>query len=240
MERLQKVIAKAGVCSRRKAEELISKGKVIVNGEVVKEMGIKVSGNDVIEVNGQEISFEEKEYYVLHKPKGCICTNNDDKNRITAISYIDTEARIYCVGRLDYDTSGVLLLTNDGEFTNLMTHPRYHLSKKYRVNLQGILSEDDIKKIRKGIKTGHEKYQGARVRMLEVDPTRNRCQFELTIQEGKNHQVKNMMKALGYEVRRLHRVSFANITVDGLNPGQYRKLKPFEVKQLKAMALQGE
>lgn len=240
MERLQKVIAKSGICSRRKAEELILQGKVIVNGEPCTTLGTKVSGNDVIEINGKTLAHEEKEYYVLNKPRGCVCTSDDDKDRKTAVSYIDTESRIYCVGRLDYDTTGVLLLTNDGEFCNMMTHPKYHLPKTYRVNLQGILTDEDIKKIRKGLKTKYESYQPARVKMIEVDPTRDRCQFELTIREGKNHQVKNMMKALGYEVRRLNRNSFADINVDGMKPGEYRKLKPFEVKQLKLMAQKGE
>lgn len=240
MERLQKVIAKSGVCSRRKAEELIAQGKVFVNGEMCTTLGTKVSGNDLIEVNGQEIAFEDKEYYVLYKPKGCICSANDEKGRTTVCDLIQSEARIYPVGRLDYDTSGVLLMTNDGEFTNLMTHPRYHLPKVYNVNLQGILTDEDIKKLRKGLKTKFDSYQGARVRMIQVDSTRNRCQFELTIKEGKNHQVKNMMKALGHEVRRLHRQRFGDITVDSMNPGEYRILKPYEIKQLKKLAQEGE
>ena len=240
MERLQKVIANAGICSRRKAEEYILNGKVFVNGEVCKRLGTKVSGNDTIEIDGQILSYQEKEYYVLNKPRGCICTNEDEKQRKTAVSYIDTENRIYCVGRLDYDTTGVLLLTNDGNFCNLMTHPRYHLPKTYRVNLQGTLKDEDIKKIKKGLHTKEEKYQPARIKMLEVDPTRDRCQFELTISEGKNHQVKNMMKALGYEVRKLHRCSFSFINVEGMKPGEYRKLKPFEVKKLKLAAQEGE
>ena len=240
MERLQKVIAKAGICSRRKAEELIQQGKVFVNGEVCTTLGTKVSGNDTIEVNGEVISFQEKEYYVLHKPKGTICSVNDEKGRKTVVDIIETEARIYPVGRLDYDTSGVLLLTNDGEFTNLMTHPRYHLPKTYLVNLQGILKEEDIKALKKGLKTKDDSYQPAYVKIMSTDITRDRCIFELTIKEGKNHQVKNMMNALGYEVRRLHRVKFANITVDGLNAGEYRVLKPYEIKQLKQMAQEGE
>ena len=239
MERLQKTIAKAGICSRRKAEELIAQGKVKVNGEIVTEMGIKVSGNDVIEVNGNLVEFQEKEYYVLNKPKSCICSNNDEKGRMAAIQYIDTKARIFTVGRLDYDTSGVLLCTNDGAFCNEMIHPKYHLPKIYKVNLQGILTEDDIKKLKKGIIFEKEKYSYAKVKNLTVDFVRNRCQFELTIYEGKNHQVKNMMKALGYEVRRLHRIQFGNIRVDDMAFGQYRRLKPYEVKELKRMAQEG-
>lgn len=240
MERLQKVIAQAGVCSRRKAEELIVQGKVSVNGEIVTTLGTKVSGNDYIEVNGKEINKEEKAYYVLNKPKGCVSTSNDDKERKTVLDYMATRERVYSVGRLDYDTSGVLLMTNDGEFCNQMIHPRYHIKKKYLVNLQGILSEEDIRALRKGLKGKEDSYLPAKVWMLETDIVRERCRFELTIQEGKNHQVKNMMKELGHEVRRLHRVQFGTITVEDLQPGEFRRLKPFEVKELKRLAAEGE
>ena len=211
MERLQKVIAQAGICSRRKAEELILDGKVKVNGEVCDVLGTKVSNQDIIEVNGNMISKEEKVYYIMNKPKGCLCTSSDDKGRKTVLDYMPKNERIFSVGRLDYDTSGVLLLTNDGEFCNHMIHPRYHLEKTYVVNLQGILTEEDIKQLRK-----------------------------LTISEGKNHQVKNMMLALGHEVRRLHRVKFAFLDVKDLRAGEYRRLKPYEIKQLNRLAMEGE
>lgn len=240
MERLQKVIAQAGICSRRKAEELILDGKVKVNGEICDVLGTKVSKQDIIEVNGNMISKEEKVYYIMNKPKGCLCTTSDDKGRKTVLDYMPKNERIFSVGRLDYDTSGVLLLTNDGEFCNHMIHPRYHLEKTYVVNLQGILSEDDIKQLRKGLKTKTEKYQPAKVFVLQKDLTRNRTQFELTISEGKNHQVKNMMLALGHEVRRLHRVKFAFLDVKDLRAGEYRRLKPYEIKQLNRLAMEGE
>lgn len=236
MERLQKVMAQAGVCSRRKAEEYIKEGKVKVNGEVCTTLGTKVSGNDFIEVNGQVLSREEKVYYVFHKPKGCVCTVKDDKGRKTVMDYMPEGQRIYPVGRLDYDTSGILLMTNDGEFTNQMTHPRYHLPKKYVVNLQGILEKEDVKKLRKGFNG----YQPAKIYFLDTDITRNRMRFELTIYEGKNHQVKNMMKDLGYEVRRLHRKEFGCITADDMKPGEYRRLKPHEIKELKRMTEEKE
>ncbi len=236
MERLQKVIAHAGICSRRKAEEYIQAGKVKVNGEVCTTLGTKVSNKDYIEVNGQGLKQEDKVYYVLYKPKGCICTVNDEHKRKTVMDFIPSEERIYPVGRLDYDTSGVLLLTNDGEFTNQMTHPRYHLPKVYTVNIQGMLSEEDIKKLRKGFNG----YQSARVYIIESDPTRNRMRLDLTIYEGKNHQVKNMMKDLGYEVRRLHRKRFGVVECDGLRPGEYRLLKPFERKELLRLVQEGK
>lgn len=240
MERLQKVIAQAGICSRRKAETLIESGKVRVNGEICTTLGTKVSGNDTIEVNGQHVEREDHVYYVFYKPKGCICTNQDNFERQTVLDYFPKDKRIYSVGRLDYDTSGVLLMTNDGEFCNQMIHPRYHLPKKYLVNVQGFLTDEDVKVLRKGLKTRDETYQPAKVKILQKDEVRQRTQLELTILEGKNHQVKNMMESLGHRVRRLHRLSFGDIDVQGLKPGEYRILKPFEIKQLKQMAKDGE
>ena len=151
MERLQKVIARSGICSRRKAEELILEGKVYVNGELCTTLGTKVSGNDEIEVDGKLLEFEDKVYYVINKPKGCICSSNDDRDRRTVLDYLDIPQRVYTVGRLDYDTSGVLLLTNDGDFCNQMIHPRYHLPKTYLVNLQGTLTQDDIRLFKKKV-----------------------------------------------------------------------------------------
>lgn len=240
MERLQKVIAQAGVCSRRKAEALIARGRVRVNGEVVTEPGTKVSGNDFIEVNGQKLDKEDKVYYLLNKPKGTICSVSDDKDRKTVLDYLPKKHRIYPVGRLDFDTSGILLLTNDGDFTNRMIHPRYHVPKTYTINLQGMLTEEDLQRLKSGLKTKTETYQPARVRILQKDYTRDRMILELTIREGKNHQVKNMMEALGHEVRRLNRKSFGPLTAQGLKPGEYRVLKPYEVKQLLKLASDGE
>lgn len=240
MERLQKVIAQAGICSRRKAEALIARGRVRVNGEVITEPGTKVSGSDTIEVNGQKLDKEEKVYYLMNKPKGTICSVSDDKDRKTVLDYLPKDRRIYPVGRLDYDTSGILLLTNDGEFTNRMIHPRYHIPKTYTINLQGMLSPEDVQTLKSGLKTKTETYQPARVRILQKDYTRDRMILELTISEGKNHQVKNMMEALGCEVRRLNRKSFGPLTAEGLKPGEYRRLKPREVKELVRLASSAE
>ncbi len=236
MERLQKVIAQSGVCSRRKAEELILAGKVKVNGQTVTTLGTKVSGNDRIMVNGTLLSKEEKVYYVLNKPKGCVTTVKDDKDRKTVMDYVPDSPRVYPVGRLDYDTSGVLLLTNDGQFANKMMHPRYHLPKTYEVNLQGMLSEDDIKKIRKGFSWKGQTFAPAKVFIRNKDYARDRTLFDLTIYEGQNHQVKNMMEALGHEVRRLHRSRFGFIDVAQMRPGEYRKLKSHDVRTLLAMS----
>ena len=236
MERLQKVMAQAGLCSRRTAEKWILEGRVKINGEVCHTLGTKVSGNDRIDVDGKTIEKEQYAYYVFYKPKGTICSVNDDKGRKTVLDYMPKDTRLYPVGRLDYDTTGILLMTNDGEFTNMMTHPKYHLPKVYVISLQGILEKEDIKKLRKGFGD----YQPAKVYILETDMTRQRMRLELTIFEGKNHQIKNMMSDLGCEVRKLHRKQFGFIDLGQLHPGQYRKLKMFEVKQLKRYAMQGD
>ena len=151
MERLQKVIAASGYCSRRKAEELITQGKVIVNGEVVKELGTKVNSSDIIVVEGHSISYEEKEYYMLNKPREVISSASDDKGRRTVVDYIDTDKRIYPIGRLDYDTTGALLLTNDGEFANILTHPKNNIDKVYVAKIEGIINSVDAKKIERGV-----------------------------------------------------------------------------------------
>ena len=147
MERLQKVIANSGYCSRRKAEEYISTGKVKVNGEVIKELGTKVSGEDYIEVNGNPLNKkEEKVYYLLNKPRGVVTTSKDDKNRKTVVDLIKTDKRIYPVGRLDYDTTGIILLTNDGELTNYLTHPKNEIEKVYVAKINGIITKEELKK----------------------------------------------------------------------------------------------
>lgn len=236
MERLQKVIAQSGYCSRRKAEELILAGKVKVNGEVVDTLGTKVRGDDEISVSGKRLNKEEKVYFVMNKPKGCITTVSDDKGRKTVMDYIHEPERVYPVGRLDNDTSGVLLLTNDGEFTNLMLHPRYHLPKTYNVNIQGMLDEEALRKIRSGFSDGENTYAKAKVSIKAKDYARDRMQIDLTVYEGSNHLVKNMMESLGCQVRKLNRSKFGNVTAEGLKPGEYRILKHHDVKILMGMA----
>ena len=151
MERLQKVIAQAGIASRRKAEELIAQGRVEVNGTIITEMGYKVKRGDVVAVDGKILEKENKVYFLMNKPKKTICTNQDQFGRPSVVDLIPCEERIFSVGRLDYDTSGVLILTNDGEFANLMIHPRYHLAKTYNLTINGILTPEDIEKLRSGI-----------------------------------------------------------------------------------------
>ncbi len=233
MERLQKVIANSGYCSRRKAEEYISLGKVKVNGEVIKELGTRVSGDDYIEVNGNPLNKkEEKVYYLLNKPRGVVTTSSDDKGRKTVVDLIKTDKRIYPVGRLDYDTTGIILLTNDGDLTNLLTHPKNEIEKVYVAKIKGLITKDEIKVLCNGVVIDGVKTSKAKAKVLKVDKKTNSSVVELIIHEGKNHQVKNMFKAIGYDVLKLKRESIAFLTLDGVKSGEYRELSIKEVKKL--------
>ena len=169
MERLQKYIANTGYCSRRKAEELIKKGLVKVNGEVVIELGTKVSAKDQIVINDKVLTQEDKVYYLLYKPRGVVTTVSDDKKRKTVIDLIDTDKRIYPVGRLDYDTSGLLLLTNDGQLTNLLTHPKNKIEKVYLAKITGFLSANDIRKLETGIILDDKMTSPCKIKIKRID-----------------------------------------------------------------------
>ncbi len=229
MERLQKVIAAAGIASRRKAENLISAGKVSVNGKVITELGTKVSDKDEIAVDGKLIEKELKEYYLINKPRGVITSTSDDRNRKVITDLIQTDARIYPVGRLDYDTTGALLLTNDGEFSNIITHPKSNVDKVYLAKLEGIITGEKIKELKDGIMLDNEKVAATRVKLKKVNKESNTCMVEITIHEGKNHQVKRMFESVGYRVEKLTRKRIGIFTIDNLKSGEYRKLTPKEV-----------
>jgi len=232
MERLQKVIAASGIASRRKAEELILAKKVKVNGEVVSELGVKVSEKDEVLVNGVKINREEKVYYLLNKPRGIITSTSDEKGRDTVISLISEERRIYPVGRLDYDTTGALILTNDGEFANMMMHPSNNIDKVYVAKIKGILLPSEIVLLKNGVLIDGVKTAKARVKVKKIDKNTNTSIVELTIHEGKNHQVKRMFEAVGKEVLKLKRERIAFLDLKGLNSGEYRKLSHKEVSKL--------
>ena len=232
MERLQKVIAESGIASRRKAEELITKGLVKVNGEVVTELGTKVSDKDEIQVNNEIIEKEVKEYYLLNKPRGVVTTTSDDKGRKTVIDIIPTKVRLYPVGRLDYDTTGVLLLTNDGEFTNILTHPNNEIDKVYIAKLKGIIKGEQIKQLENGVKLDDTVVKASRVKLKRVDQKTNTCMVQITIHEGKNHQVKRMFESVGYEVLKLKREKVAVFDLKNLQSGEFRKLTPKEVQKV--------
>ena len=229
MERLQKVIAESGITSRRKAEELIIDGKVKVNGELVTELGTKVSEKDLIEVNGKVLEKEVKEYYLLNKPRGVISASSDDKGRRVVVDLIPTSVRLFPVGRLDYDTTGVLLLTNDGEFSNIMTHPKNQIDKVYLAKLEGIIKGDQINKLKNGVVIDGVKVSASRVKLKKTDLEKNTSMVEITIHEGKNHQVKKMFEAVGFKVLKLTRERVGIFTTLGLQSGEYRKLSPKEV-----------
>lgn len=232
MERLQKVIAQAGIASRRKAEELITDGKVKVNGIVVTELGTKVSEKDRIEVNNEIIEKEKKEYYLLNKPRGVVTTTQDEKNRRTVVDLIPTAARIYPVGRLDYDTTGVLLLTNDGEFANILMHPTSNVDKVYMAKLEGIIKGEQINKLKDGVELDGEIVKPSRVKLKKVDPKSNSCMVQITIHEGKNHQVKRMFESVGFPVSKLKREKEAFFDLKDLQSGEFRKLTPKEVAKV--------
>lgn len=237
MERLQKVIANSGYCSRRKAEELISNGKVEVNGIIVREMGVKVSYEDDIVVEGVQLTKkEDKVYYLLNKPRGVVTTAHDEKDRKTVIDLIDTNVRIYPVGRLDYDTTGILLLTNDGDLTNILTHPKNNIEKLYIAKINGFLTQDNLKKLSNGVIIDNRKTSKAKVKMKKYDKKTDTSLVELIIHEGRNHQVKKMFEAVGYKVLKLRREKIAFLDLTGLKSGEYRQLTVHEVKKLYSLS----
>lgn len=234
MVRLQKAIADSGFCSRRKAEEYIVKGKVFVNGERITELGSKVEGNEEIIVDGNAISKQDKEYYILYKPRGVISSTKDDKGRKTVVDFFSSNKRLYPVGRLDYDTTGIILLTNDGEFANMMLHPKNKIPKVYIAKLEGIIDGYSIKKIKNGIVIDGIKCTPDRVKLKSADKKSNTCIVEITIHDGRNHEVKRIFESAGYNVIKLKRESIAFLTLQGLSSGEFRKLTIKEVKQLYA------
>lgn len=241
LERLQKRIANSGYTSRRKAETLITEGKVKVNGQVVTELGTKVSHSDTVEVEGIKIEQEDKMYILFYKPTQVITSVSDDRGRKVVTDYFeDIETRIYPVGRLDYDTSGVLLLTNDGEFTNLMTHPRYHIKKKYVAKLKGYLMREQVKELEQGIELEDGFTQPAQVKIKRQDKEKNITLVEITISEGRNRQVRRMFEYFGHEVNKLTRIQFGPLDLKGLNAGEGRVLTPHEVKTLRHLAENGK
>lgn len=232
MERLQKYLSSCGVASRRKSEELILQKKVSVNGIVVTELGFKVSDKDEVVVDGKQVLRSEKEYYILYKPEKTICSVKDEKGRTTVIDLINTKEKIFPVGRLDYDTSGLLLLTNDGEITNKLTHPKGNIEKTYYVKVNGIVTSKHLKALEDGILLDGVMTKKARAKLKKMDKKNNKSYVELTITEGRNHQVKNMFASLGFKVLKLKRTHYAFFDLEGLSVGEYRKLSIKEIKQL--------
>lgn len=236
MERLQKAISNAGYTSRRKAEKLITEGKVSVNDEIITELGFKVSQKDKITVEGILLEKENKVYYLLNKPREVVCTTNDDKNRKTITSLIDTNLRIFPVGRLDYDTTGLIILTNDGEFANLMTSPKSKIEKVYIAKIKGKLLPNEMMALKKGVFIEGKKTNKAKVKIKKYDKKTDTSIIEISITEGRNHQVKKMFSEVGHKVLKLKREKIAFLTLEGLSSKEYRTLTPKEVKQLYNLA----
>ena len=224
--RLNAYLARAGVASRRGADELIRAGRVRVNGEP-GELNTFVGANDVVELDGERLRPQALAYVLLHKPAGVVTTARDPQGRRTVVDLVDHPARLVPVGRLDADTTGALLLTNDGPLAHRLAHPRYGVEKVYEAEVEGEPSDDTLQSLREGIELDDGPTAPAKARRL--GPGR----VELTLHEGRKHQVKRMLAAVGHPVKRLHRSTYAGLTLEGLEPGAWRGLEPFETAKLR-------
>jgi len=241
MERLQKIIARSGYCSRRKAEELIKDGKVRVNNKVIKELGFKASYGDEIVVEGKMIEMEDFVYYLIYKPSGYLSNVSDDKERKVVVDLVEEETRrIYPVGKLDYDTSGLLLLSNDGEFSNILTHPTSKVMQVFQARISGILSPDSIKKLERGIVIDGFKNVPAKVKIREKDKRNDSCLVEIRMYEGKTPQIKKMLNQLGHNVKKIKRIALGELRLGEMQPCDYRKLTIHEVKRMTHLARMGQ
>lgn len=231
LERLQKLISKAGICSRRAAEQLILDGRISVDGIIVKELGVKADSKiNTISFDGKPIFSEKKVYLLFYKPENVITSMYDPEGRPVVTDYINIKERVYPVGRLDFDAEGLLILTNDGEFANKLIHPRYKVKKSYRVKVKGKISESSLDRIRSGISYKDIEYQPATIDIIKTN--RNTAWLDLVIKEGKNHQVKNMLAAIGLEVLILIRKKIAFLNLNGLKKGEFRELTEKEILSL--------
>lgn len=232
MERLQKVIAASGYTSRRKAEELIKTGHVMVNDKLITELGTKVDSNDIVSIDGTILNKDVKfEYYLLNKPRGVISSVSDAKGRPTVVDLIASSRRIYPIGRLDYNTTGLILLTNDGKFANHLMHPSFQIEKTYVAKLEGIISGEDIANLKKGLIIEGRKVEVKRFKLKKKDLEKNTSLVEVTIVEGRNHIIKKLFEKLNLPVNKLSRIGYGFLTLDNLKSGEYRQLTIKEVKK---------
>ncbi|MDD4187216.1 MAG: pseudouridine synthase [Bacilli bacterium] len=232
MERLQKIIAESGYTSRRKAEELIKSGVVYVNGKKVTKLGTKASASDDITIKGITLKKEDKVYYLLNKPRGVITSSSDDKGRKTVVDLIDTDKRIYPVGRLDYDTTGLLILTNDGNLANILMHPKNKVEKKYIAKLNKSYAIADFHKLKSGIIIDGVKCIPTKVKIKENNHDKDTSLIEISIIEGRNHIIKKLFLEMGYLVDKLTRVEYGFLKSGNIKSGEYVKLSIKEVKKL--------
>jgi 23S rRNA pseudouridine2605 synthase len=236
LQRLQKVIAEAGIASRRKAEKMIGEGRVTVDGKIITKLGTKVDTFSNITVDGEPIERESLHTFLFYKPRGVVSTVSDDKGRKTVADFFsELPYRLYPVGRLDYDTSGLLLMTNDGELANLLMHPRNQVSKVYLAKIDGQLLPEEIARLTHGVIFDHKKSAPAKVKIIRSDRKKNFQLVQLTIHEGHYHQVKKMFKAVNHQVKKLSREKYSFLTLDSLISGKYRELTHAEVDRLKRL-----
>jgi 23S rRNA pseudouridine2605 synthase len=234
-ERLQKVMASAGVASRRQCEELILEGAVRVNGRVVDELPAFADPEvDVITVHGRRLEEPRRVYYLLNKPKGVICTSSDPQGRPRAVDLVPGGERVFCVGRLDADTTGLIILTNDADLTNLLTHPKYKVSKTYVAKVAGYIDRQVVEKLRKGVWLAEGKTGRATVKVLRRG--HHDSLVEITIAQGLNRQVRRMLAKVGLPVQSLKRTRIGNLGIEGLGVGRYRPLSKGEVASLRRAA----
>ena len=231
--RINKYIAQSGLCSRRKADELITNGNVKVNGAAMKEPGYDVQDTDTVEVNGRRIEAAAAPVYVLiNKPLGMVTTVSDDKERLTVMEVVkDIDARLFPVGRLDYNTSGALIMTNDGDLAYRLTHPKHEVYKTYRARVAGVLSAEKMARLRKGVDIGG--FVTSRAKVSVIKGNQHSTIVEIAIHEGKNRQVRKMFAAVGNPVQELERIAIGEIRLGHLKPGHYRKLTREEIEYLK-------
>ena len=234
-ERLQKYLANCGIASRRKCEDLILQGKIKVNGEVVTELGIKVTENDIVEYNNKIVKIEEEKIYILlNKPIGYVTTAKDQFGRDTVLDLVKINKRIVPVGRLDMYTSGALILTNDGEFVNKLTHPKNEIDKTYNATVAGEITKKDIEQLENGVKIDDEYItKPAKAKILKIDKEKNISRVQIVIHEGKNRQVRKMCEAIGKKVIALHRSKIGNLDVKDLKLGEWRYLSKSELESFK-------
>jgi len=225
--RLNAYLARAGIASRRKADDLIKAGRVLVNGEP-GQLNTFVEGTDRVEVDGREVAPQLLAHVLLHKPAGVVTTVRDPQGRPTVIDLVPNASRVVPVGRLDVDTTGALLLTNDGQLAHRLAHPRYGVEKVYEVDVEGEPDDAALQQLAEGVDLDDGRTAPAKVRRLGP------AKLELTLHEGRKHQVKRMCEAVGHPVVRLHRSRYAGVTVEGLEPGRWRELDPAEVKELRS------
>ena len=230
--RLNKFLSNSGVASRRKCDLLIAEGKVSVNGKVVTEMGVNINEKrDKVIVEGKEVKLPFSFVYIkLNKPKGYACTASDEKGRKTIYSLVNCEERLFSVGRLDYDTEGLILLTNDGDFANRIMHPSYSIEKEYRVNVEGEIKQSELAVLRAGVVVDGERMPEAKVKWMGYE--NNVTKLSVTIDEGQNRQIRRMFEAIGRSIKLLKRVRIGEVKLGGLKRGDYRDLTESELNSL--------